>query len=44
MLNKSYTYVTCELGHFSSILKLRRLTEVDAVAFGVLQVLLILHL
>lgn len=40
----SHTYITCELGNFGSILKLWCLTEIDAVAFGVLQVLLILHL
>ncbi len=39
-----HIYITGELGDFSSILKLRRLTEIDAVTFGVLQVLLILHL
>lgn len=46
MLNKGmhHTYITCELGDFCSILKLWRLTEIDAVTFGVLQVLLILHL
>lgn len=31
-----HTYITCELGDFSSVLKLWRLTEVDAVTFGVL--------
>lgn len=43
-MKKCHPYITCELGDFSSILKLWSLTEIDAVAFGVLQVLLILHL
>lgn len=38
------TYITCELGNFSSILKLWCFTEIDAVTFGILQVLPILHL
>lgn len=42
--NVCHTYITCELCNFGSILKLWRLTEIDAVTFGVLQVLLILHL
>lgn len=42
--NMLHAYITCELGDFSSILKLWSLTEIDAVTFGVLQVLLILHL
>lgn len=43
-MKKCHAYITCELGDFSSILKLWSLTEIDAVTFGVLQVLLILHL
>lgn len=38
------TYITSELGNFSGVLKLRCLTEINAVTFGVLQVFLILHL
>lgn len=40
----SDTYITCEFGNFGSVLKLWSLTEIDAVSFGVFQVLLILHL
>ena len=43
-LGSCHTYITRELGDFSSVLKLRRLAEIDAVTFGVLQVLLVLHL
>lgn len=43
-MKKCHAYITCELGDFSSVLKLWSLTEIDAVTFGVLQVLLILHL
>lgn len=38
------TYITGELSNFGRISKLWSLTEVNAVAFGVLQVFLILHL
>lgn len=38
------THIAGELGDLGSVLKLRRLAEVDAVTFGVLQVLPVLHL
>lgn len=38
------THITGELGDFGCILKLRRLAEVDAVTFRVIQVLPVLHL
>ena len=43
-LNNENAYVARELGDFSSILKLWRLAEIDAVTLNVLQVLLILDL
>lgn len=38
------THVAGELADFGSVLKLWSLTEIDAVTFTVLQILLILHL
>lgn len=38
------THIAGKLAHFGSVLKLWSLTEIDAVTFTVLQILLILHL
>lgn len=43
-LGRIVTHITGKLADFGGVLKLRRLAEIDAVTFTVLQILLILHL
>lgn len=43
-LGRFVTHIAGELADFGSVLKLWSLTEIDAVTFTVLQILLILHL
>lgn len=43
-LGRFVTHIAGELADFGGVLKLRRLAEIDAVTFAVLQILPVLHL